>query len=102
MSDTVEPGQKGAARLRQKSDGISKFLQSKRPAEDDIERWVCYRTEATLGFNVALEAGADAEMLERLRVEAECAERLLAVGKPSVLRKLGMTDEEIGRLAGCQ
>lgn len=87
-ADEVEPGQKGVERLRRKNDPVARFLQSKRPAAEDMQRWLSYRTEATLGYNLALASDADEAVLARLRAEAEHAESVLGEHMPCVMAAL--------------
>ena len=82
MTERVRPGEKGVQRLR-RDKRVRRYLQSKRPAPDDLERVTTYRTEACLGANMACEDGADADVLAELVGEYRWAlSTLRAAGRP--------------------
>jgi hypothetical protein len=66
--EVVEVGEKGTSRQR-KELSVKRWLQAKRPPEEDLERVTSYRTEACTGYNMAYEAGEDPDLLGILTEE---------------------------------
>ncbi|HZF28064.1 MAG TPA: diguanylate cyclase [Gammaproteobacteria bacterium] len=87
--ESVQPGEKGLKRQRQDK-AVKKWLQAKRPPPSDPERLISYRTEATLGYNLAHKAGAAPDVLDALRRESEWAHEQLAATSPGTLESLGV------------
>ena len=85
----VTPGEKGIGRKRGNKE-VRKYLSTKRPAPTNHDELVMYRTEATLGHNMAVEKGAPANVIAFLRAESEWAHGELANRSPDTLESLGV------------
>lgn len=68
--------------------------RARRPHDDCPERWTCYRTEACVGYNDALAAGAEVDVLDALWTEHEAAMEALRRLRPRTVDGLERSDDD--------
>lgn len=83
--EQVQPGEKGIQRQRQ-DPRIKKYLQAKRPPEDETQQIISYRTETNVAFNEAVADDANAEITDFLHGENEWAMARLRQLAPDVAK----------------